>query len=181
MVRRYDLASADPVSKQLLHRVSHYLLGTDSGQLGPDFRGWASDGQMSAGLRAEITAYQLCVLDDSFVESPHALVSRTARQSTLPSPSWWSSSVRFEQNFADYDSAARDALGSSNSCSKISNSSRSAASRGTCRVSSGCVRRKSCSGGCTGQAPRRLSLIGQFYIHSPKELRRPRKSFRTWR
>ena len=66
---------------------------------------------MSDRLRTEVTAYQLCVLDDSFVESPHALVSRTARQSTLPSPSWWSSSVRFDQNFADYDSAARDAPG----------------------------------------------------------------------
>ena len=111
MVRRYDLASADPVSKILLHRVSHYLLGTDSGQLGRDFREWANDGHMSDRLRTEITAYQLCVLDDSFVESPHALVSRTARQSPVPSPSWWSSSVRFDQNFADYDSAARDAPG----------------------------------------------------------------------
>ena len=111
MVRRYDLAVQRPGADRLVHRVSHYLLGTRPGQLGLDFRRWAVDGHMSARLRTELTAYQLCVLDDSFVESPHAHVSRAARPTSRPSPSWWSASIRLEQNLRDYDRSVRDAPG----------------------------------------------------------------------
>ena len=53
---------------------------------------------MSSALRAEILAYQLVVLDDGVQESPHSLVSRIATSARHSSPSWWSSTVRFEQN-----------------------------------------------------------------------------------
>ena len=111
MVRRYDLARADPVSLRRLHRVSDFLLGSLPGQLGHDFRQWAAEGVMSARLRAEITAYQLCVLDDSFVEGPHARISRDSRQASRPSPSWWSASLRLEQNFREYDASVLERPG----------------------------------------------------------------------
>lgn len=111
MVRRYDLAKADPVSSKCLHRVSDFLLGSLPGQLGHDFRQWVAEGRMSARLRAELTAYQLCVLDDSFVEGPHARVSRAARQASRPSPSWWSATVRLEQNFREYDASVLESPG----------------------------------------------------------------------
>lgn len=103
MVRRYDIALANPGALQLTHRVSSYLMGSATGQLGPDFRRWAGEGHMSGRLRSELTAYQLCMLDDSFVEAPHAHISRIARQATVPSPSWWSATVRIEQNFQAYE------------------------------------------------------------------------------
>ena len=61
---------------------------------------------MSDRLRSEIAAYQLCVLDDSFVEGPHALIGRIARQASTPSPSWWCSTVRLAQNLQEHDRAA---------------------------------------------------------------------------
>ena len=103
MVRRYDMAKSDPAAVKRVHRVSDFLLGNLPGQLGRDFRMWADEGVMSGRLRAELTAYQLCVLDDSFVEGPHARISRVARQASRPSPSWWSATVRLQQNLRAYD------------------------------------------------------------------------------
>ena len=53
---------------------------------------------MSDRLRTEVTAYQLCVLDDSVQESPHALVSRIATTARQSRAKWWSSTVRLQQN-----------------------------------------------------------------------------------
>lgn len=111
MVRRYDLAQADPDARRITHRVSTYLLGSLPGQLGQDFRRWAGDGQMSDRLRSEITAYQLCVLDDSFVEGPHANIGRVGRSASTPSPSWWSATVRMAQNFQEYDRSVLESPG----------------------------------------------------------------------
>lgn len=66
---------------------------------------------MSDRLRMELTAYQLCMLDDSFVESPHAQISRVTRQTSVPSPSWWSATVRLNQNFLEYDRSVVDSPG----------------------------------------------------------------------
>ena len=103
MVRRYDLVADDPEALKYVHRVSRYLMGSGPGQLGPDFRQWVGEGRMSDRLRSEIAAYQLCVLDDSFVEGPHALIGRIARQASTPSPSWWCSTVRLAQNMQELD------------------------------------------------------------------------------
>lgn len=97
-VRQYDKAIAGPSGRSRVHRVSHYLASEQSGCLGRDLRDFASGGQMSSALRAEILAYQLVVLDDGVQESPHSLVSRIATSARHSSPSWWSSTVRFEQN-----------------------------------------------------------------------------------
>ena len=53
---------------------------------------------MSDRLRTEVTAYQLCVLDDNVQESPHALVSRIATTARQSRAKWWSSTVRLQQN-----------------------------------------------------------------------------------
>jgi len=88
-----------------LHRVAHFLLGEGPGQLGQDFAVWASGGAMSTRLRKEILAYQLCALDDAFVEGPHARVGRIARATPRPSPAWWSTTLRLDQNLRDYEVA----------------------------------------------------------------------------
>ena len=61
---------------------------------------------MSERLRTEVTAYQLCILDDSVVEGPHASVGRAARCSSTSSVAWWSASIRLAQNAALRGSAA---------------------------------------------------------------------------
>ena len=65
---------------------------------------------MSDELRSEITAYQLCVLDDSMGEGPHALLSREATRSPRSSPAWWSGTFRLTQNLrlAEQASVAGD-------------------------------------------------------------------------
>ena len=111
MVRRYDLVADDPEALKYVHRVSRYLMGSGPGQLGPDFRQWVGEGRMSDRLRSEIAAYQLCVLDDSFVEGPHALIGRIFRQASTPSPSWWCSTVRLAQNMQEYDRSVLETPG----------------------------------------------------------------------
>lgn len=96
-VERYDKAIADPATKLKVHRVSHYLA---SGPLGSDLRAYATGSPMSENLRTEITAYQLCMLDDSMQESPHARISRVAQAARPSKPPWWSATVRLKQNLA---------------------------------------------------------------------------------
>jgi hypothetical protein len=96
-VERYDKATADPATKLKVHRVSHYLA---SGPLGSDLRAYAAGSPMSERLRTEITAYQLCMLDDSMQESPHARIARVVQASRPSKPPWWSATVRMEQNLA---------------------------------------------------------------------------------
>lgn len=55
---------------------------------------------MVARVQTEITAYQLCVLDESLVESPHAAVSRITSSSRSSKPWTWFSRMRFRQNKA---------------------------------------------------------------------------------
>ena len=81
-----------------MHRVSHYLLSSSPGCLGSDFRVWAAGSHMSQRLRSEITAYQLCMLDDSMVEGPHARIGRVTRGASCSGPAWWSGVIRSAQN-----------------------------------------------------------------------------------
>ena len=96
-VERYDKAIADPATKLKVHRVSHY---SASGALGLDLRAYASSSPMFKKLRTEITAYQLCMLDDSMQESPHARISRVVQAARPSKPPWWSATVRLRQNLA---------------------------------------------------------------------------------
>lgn len=91
----YDDAMRDPATAQHVHRVSHYLA---AGSLGIDLRGYAAGHPMTSQLRTEITAYQLCMLDDSIQEGPHARISRVVTASRAARPPWWSAGVRLDQN-----------------------------------------------------------------------------------
>ena len=107
MIRLYEDAV---VAKRHINRVTQYLLLEEPGCLGTAFRIWAAGGDMSDELRSEITAYQLCVLDDSMGEGPHALLSREATRSPRSSPAWWSGTFRLTQNLrlAEQASVAGD-------------------------------------------------------------------------
>ena len=96
-VERYDKAIADPATKLKVHRVGHYLT---SGALGLGHRADATGSPMFKKLRTEITAYQLCMLDDSMRHSPHARISRVAQAAWPSEPPWWSATVRLSQNLA---------------------------------------------------------------------------------
>jgi hypothetical protein len=100
MLRRYDEAVA---GGKFVHRVSRYLCGEGNGCLGSYLRLFATTGHMSVPLRTEITAYQLCVLDDSMQEGPHASVSRVALNARTSRASWWSGSLRLKQNMAMWE------------------------------------------------------------------------------
>lgn len=95
---KYDQVMSTPAGHSEIHRVTHYLAGDGPGCLGAEFRMYATGGPLSPTLRTEITAYQLCVLDDGIQESPHALVSRLATGATQSGPSWWSATIRMQQN-----------------------------------------------------------------------------------
>jgi hypothetical protein len=91
----YDEAMRVPATAQHVHRVSHYLA---AGSLGIDLREYAAGRPMTSQLRTEVTAYQLCMLDDSIQEGPHSRISRVVTASRSARPPWWSAGVRLEQN-----------------------------------------------------------------------------------
>ena len=98
-VARYDQALSDPSLATGIHRVSHYICSTDMENcLGHAMRAYANGAPMTLGLRTEITAYQLCVLDDGIAQSPHACVGYIVKQSSHSSVPWWSATVRLDQN-----------------------------------------------------------------------------------
>ncbi len=69
-----------------------------AGTLGEDLRAYVAGNSMTSLLRTEVTAYQLCMLDDSIQEGPHARISRIVTASRSGRPPWWSAGVRIEQN-----------------------------------------------------------------------------------
>ncbi len=98
---KYDKVLTNPTLTGSVHRVSHYLCSTTQpNALGHDFRSYASGEHMSTRLRTEITAYQLCVLDDATVESPHACVGQVLNRSSRSSVAWWSATIRLDQNIS---------------------------------------------------------------------------------
>ena len=76
----------------------HYFCKEAFGCLGSDFRRFRAGADMTPALRGEVTAYQLCILDESLVESPHAIVSRFVSSSRASKPWTWFSSLRLDQN-----------------------------------------------------------------------------------
>ena len=76
-IARQLLDQHDAMIKQGLapHRVTSYLCGFASGSLRSDMVSHASGGQLSDRLRAEIRAYQLCKVDDTWAEAAHRDVS----------------------------------------------------------------------------------------------------------
>ena len=97
MLKKFKLARTSSGAGQV-HRVSRYLMSEEDGCLGSDFRDYVAGAPMSRQLRTEITAYQLCMLDDSLVEGPHARIGRVTRYAVNSKAGWWSASLRMEQN-----------------------------------------------------------------------------------
>ena len=99
-IAKYDSAMQCQDTAALVHRVSHYLAGKGPACIGTDFRTYANGGPMSSRLRTEVTAYQLCMLDDSMQEGPHARISRIVSRSRASKPHGWSAKLRLSQNLA---------------------------------------------------------------------------------
>lgn len=79
-------------------RVSFKFCGDAPGTMRKDLSTLARTGSWSMRLRSEITAYQCCILDDSFAEGPHAVTTKTCSHSSASTPPWWSATARIEQN-----------------------------------------------------------------------------------
>ena len=90
-LQSFDTAQSPP------HRVSVYFAGHGD-TLRADMLRHAKGGGMSQRLRAEITAYQLCMLDDTVAEAPHRDISAAASRAPSSQLPWWASSVRLDQN-----------------------------------------------------------------------------------
>ena len=90
---------------QQLHRVIEHFAGTNEGSLRVDFEAHAEGRGMSTRLREEVSSYQLCQLDDTWVEAVHRDVSATCKRSSACAFPWVASTLRLSQNFAVMDSA----------------------------------------------------------------------------
>ena len=77
---------------------------------------FAAGSPMSTRLRTEITAYQLCPLDDTAAESPHAHVSMTVKSKVASKPAQWSAKLRWEQNKALRTTVENMKLGAFHRC-----------------------------------------------------------------
>ena len=82
------------------HRVAIKFCSPFPGGLRADMEKFRDGGIMGARLRTEITAYQCCMLDDSFTEGPHAVTSQIALSACHSTPSWWSATARLRQNIS---------------------------------------------------------------------------------
>ena len=97
IVSSYDQHVSQHGNDSETHRVSRYVASAAPNCLGSYLRLFAKRGIMSAKLRTEITAYQMCILDDSFVEGPHASIGRAARAAPKGTNAWWSATLRLAQ------------------------------------------------------------------------------------
>ena len=86
-----------------VHRVSEHFAGSGSA-LRSDMEAHASGKGMSSRLRVEVISYQLCILDDTWVEATHRDVSRVSNSCTYAKLAWRSSTMRLDQNLALMDS-----------------------------------------------------------------------------
>lgn len=67
---------------------------------------------MTPRLRTEVTAYQMCVLDDSWQEGPHAAIGQLTKHAPCSSAAWWSATIRLGQNISARASADSQLPGS---------------------------------------------------------------------
>ena len=90
------------------HRVTSYMAGP-AGPAGSahsfrdDMQSFADGGGMSGPLRAELNAYRLCKLDDTWAESSHRDLTRITRKSTAEDLPWTASTYRLNQNLKYVD------------------------------------------------------------------------------
>lgn len=85
-----------------LHRVTQYLVGHGLGTMRPLMQRFVDEGFMDPRLRTEITAYQLCMLDDTVQEAVHRDVSRIVQRARHSSVAFVAASLRLKQNLANF-------------------------------------------------------------------------------
>ena len=64
---------------------------------------WAGGAPVTSDLRAELGAYQWCMLDVARAEASHRDVSRLAQRATFASQAWQSATLRLCQNLQLWD------------------------------------------------------------------------------
>ena len=64
------------------HRITEFSVGTNEDSLRADFEAHIEGRGMSNRLREEVTSYQLCALDDTWVEAVHRDVSLACKRAT---------------------------------------------------------------------------------------------------
>ena len=92
------------------HRVIELFVGTNEDSLRADFEAHIEGRGMSSRLREEITSYQLCALDDTWVEAVHRDVSLACKRATSYRFPWIASTLRLPQNLAMVDSTDQNSL-----------------------------------------------------------------------
>ena len=88
---------------QLVHRVTQYLAGSGGG-LRQAMEAHAAGQGMSVELRAEVTAYSLCLLDDTVVEAVHRDVSHISARAPAATVAYRAATMRLAQNLRALDS-----------------------------------------------------------------------------
>ncbi|MCP4242821.1 MAG: hypothetical protein GY772_19890 [bacterium] len=84
-----------------VHRVTAFLAGSGPGTHGEAFRAWASGAAaMDARLRREVTAYQLCMLDDTVQEAVHRDVTHVSMRAPASRLAFRAATLRLDQNLA---------------------------------------------------------------------------------
>ena len=86
------------------HRVTTYFCGQHDGTLREDLERHAAGQGMSARLASEIRAYQLAKIDDTWPESAHRDLSRSARGCPAAKVPYLAALQRAHQNLATLDS-----------------------------------------------------------------------------
>ena len=85
------------------HKVTEFFVGANEDSLRTDFEAHIQGRGMSTRLREEVTSYQLCTLDDTWVEAVHRDVSAACKRATSYRFPWIASTLRLPQNLAMAD------------------------------------------------------------------------------
>ena len=107
---RYSVARCGAQVRQGIapHRVTEYFAGPQDGSLRADMEAFASGQEMSDRLRLEVSAYQLCKLDDTWTEASHSLVSSHTKKSPAATIPFCAASLRLSQTLASFDEGTED-------------------------------------------------------------------------
>ncbi|MCP4243259.1 MAG: hypothetical protein GY772_22105, partial [bacterium] len=101
-VRQHDAAAAAGAP---VHRVTAHLAAPGPDTLRTDLLAFANGGPMSSALRCEVTAYQLCILDDTVQEAVHRDVTHISARAPASKLALRAATLRLDQNIELWDAA----------------------------------------------------------------------------
>ncbi|MCP4239901.1 MAG: hypothetical protein GY772_05005, partial [bacterium] len=98
-LRQHDEAVG---GEKAVHRVTAFLAGSGPGQHGRALRAWASGASeaMDPALRREVTAYQLCMVDDTVQEAVHRDVTHVSARAPGSRLAFRAATLRLDQSLA---------------------------------------------------------------------------------